>query len=428
MRPSHSIAWIILSIILTFTFNSCKDSNEINEPELKFELAQNPISFEAKGQEIKVQLTANTEWSIENIPSWLAIEPTSGSQSTEIIITCEPNESMDKKNANILFVSTEKNIECKISQAGITREDLLGLGGLSGTRIISADYKLGPDNKERIYDLKYSQLYINPLLKDKVFLGAMIDSKMKSNGDVTVFSDYKLYPITVISTTAYQIGDSTFIPSIAAQEEYAQRVIDSKPKQIESFSSSSTEFHSYRQLHLIGMGNIGIKLDEVMNGESYQEKEMGKKNGLIFSYYLSVFSIIMDLPENGRVTEDILKAEDFPNQSLAYIDKISYGRMGMLIVESDNEIPLMRSIVNRIKSGETLTEEEKIIANEIKACHVFFDKNNKIHVENGQADVIKAYSERGNNKYMYDVYPISCGMLNYFELSTEHPSFSFKLP
>ena len=40
---------------------------------------------------------------------------------------------------------------------------------------------------------------------------------------------------------------------------------------------------------------MGVNLDEIIFSKSYKEKEMEKKNGLIYSFNQTVFSLDMDI-------------------------------------------------------------------------------------------------------------------------------------
>lgn len=135
----------------------------------------------------------------------------------------------------------------------------------------------------------------------------------------------------------------------------------------------------------------------------------------------------MDLPEDGSITKEKLKEEDFSGQTLAYINQVSYGRIGLLIIESDDTPEQVRSVVNKISKGETLTQKDNDTLQELEAYHLYYDKSQKLHAEKGNEDVIKAYNDRIVNNTQ-DLYPISYGLANYFLNGVQHATFSLTLP
>lgn len=284
MKKLNFLLFICSFILL----NGCKDDNSENQSEIK--LSKNELSFEGKGQATNIQLTVtpDTEWSIENAPDWLRIEPLSGTQSAEITLICDPIQDMNGRDTTILMETKNKTIELKIAQAGLDRKSFPIFNRLPGSPVIDLDYKYGQDGKERIYKITNSKILTNPDIKDKIYLGALINCNLETNTKITSYSEYLLKPITVISTSiSSHVNSSTFYSSLAEQEKYAKKVLDKIPSGTElAASSSPIQFYSYRELHLIGLGNIGLKLDEILHNKSYQEEEMSKKkwSDILFLY------------------------------------------------------------------------------------------------------------------------------------------------
>ncbi len=64
-------------------------------------LSVNPdaLTFAAGGGANATTVTANCAWSIQDIPVWLSVSPTSGSESTVVGIICDPNNSTQDRSA-----------------------------------------------------------------------------------------------------------------------------------------------------------------------------------------------------------------------------------------------------------------------------------------------------------------------------------------
>ncbi|MBK8966523.1 MAG: hypothetical protein IPM36_07540 [Lewinellaceae bacterium] len=67
------------------------------------QLSVNPSSFNfsANGGSNSMNLTANCAWSIQNIPSWLMLTPTSGSANATVSVTCAPNTSQQSRSVTL---------------------------------------------------------------------------------------------------------------------------------------------------------------------------------------------------------------------------------------------------------------------------------------------------------------------------------------
>ena len=92
-------------------------------------LSVNPdaLTFASGGGANATTVTANCAWSIQNIPLWLSVTPVSGSVSTVIGITCNPNTSTQDRSA-VLSVS---------GCGGITKTITIGQFGCTNPSIPS---------------------------------------------------------------------------------------------------------------------------------------------------------------------------------------------------------------------------------------------------------------------------------------------------
>ena len=82
------------------------------------------------------------------------------------------------------------------------------------------------------------------------------------------------------------------------------------------------------------MVNLGVKLDEIMSDVSFKEKEMTRKYGLIYSFKRTFFTLDIDIPK--KLIKEELKDAD-KAKGASYVSSVGYGRVGLLIVESDTD-------------------------------------------------------------------------------------------
>jgi hypothetical protein len=230
-----------------------------------------------------------------------------------------------------------------------------------------------------------------------------------------------------VSPSSIIIGvlSKTFIPSYAAQQAYAEEVIAAKPTQNELFMADSkgADFGSHRELNLIGRSNMGVALDELLSGKSYSEQEMTKKNGFIFSFGQTMFTLAMDIFSS----ENDFNVTGSPD--IAYINAVGYGRIGMLIVETDNSLSKVKAVVRKLltDSAATLTTDETALVNEMDAWHVYYDSSLQLKADKGKADVVAAYNTQVSAN-ISAVYPCWFTVAKYSDNASEPMSFKITLP
>jgi hypothetical protein len=400
------------------------------QPVYDIALDKTEIAFENSGGNATVKLTGYGKWSAGEFPDWIAMDRTSGDGATTITITSKANNEPDGRRAEIVFVNEDdknKSATLTLSQAVGKKE--LEWSQLGFSTFDNVEYKLDANGVGRLYDFKVDELFVNPAMKEKVFMGNLVDRNLKVNTDLVEYKGYSCLPITLFPSTILSVKSATFSPSFAAQQAYAEEIIAAKPKQSERFyyNSGGVEFGSHRELNLIGRSNMGVALDEVVSGKSYREQEMAKKNGVIFSFSHKMFTLLMDNPE--QLVKESLEPGDFPIETLSYISTVSYGRVGMLIVETDNSLSKVKAVVRTLLQNDapTLTAEETALIGEIEAWHVYYDASLKLQADKGKAEIITAFKTHVEED-IHNAYPFLFTVANAFDSSMEAMSFKVSLP
>lgn len=194
--------------------------------------------------------------------------------------------------------------------------------------------------------------------------------------------------------------------------DFAREVLENIPKQNLHFSYQNEPFQydSYRHLHLLGMANMGLELDKIVAGKSYQEGEMTKRAGMIYSYCAEMFTVLMDYP--AKLINETVDDGDLPN--LAYVNSITYGKTALLIIEADCDFGTGRIVANKIMRGESLTGEETRTEEGFSVHYLYFDGDGKVQHESGRSSLIKRYVAEINNT---TIAPLSCTVNKYADNS-----------
>lgn len=267
-------------ILLPLLFISCGDDDK---PTLAYiSLDQNEITFDHSSGNAKIKLETNGAWQTSNIPNWIILDHTEGSTSTEITITALKNETAEPRDTEIYFLRDNKKAVLIIHQLKMEKE--FSWSRLRFSWFENVNFVPGKNKDERIYSFSTGSLFINPDantdIKEKIFLGNLINRNLEKNTDVSVYKGYTFNPITVSTPNlSVDVESQTFIPSKSNLDAYANLILSKKPTANEFFASDGTGviYNSHRELNLIGLGNMGINLDEMIYKKSYREQEMVKK-------------------------------------------------------------------------------------------------------------------------------------------------------
>lgn len=392
----------------------------LKDSDTYLKLEQEKIEIGVDQTYFSMELIANKEWKVKEIPYWFSVSPTSGTGSEKISIHVKENIEPESREFYLEFLSENEKTGVTIQQLAdidYLRIPSMGTFNHSGFSMTgSGDYKI-----------EVTELFMNPAISKKVYLGNLISNKATSHSEIPEFTGYTFNPIT-ISTGAAISGDiaKTYIPSLEEQDAFAKSIIARKPTQNRLFiaDKGSTQFYSLNQLRAIGLANMGLKLDEILTGEGYENTEMKKNNGVIYSYRRSLFSLDMDLPH--RPVKEEIKPEDLA-KGVSIVASVDYGRVGLLIIQSDYRAHRINAAVDKVLGDIALTEDDMDVIKLSDFTHIYFDNDNNVQVQKGQQEVIDAYK----TKMMDDKdnwYPISFQAFDYTENMMSTFTFSFHVP
>lgn len=389
---------------LLFSFLiSCNNHNE--EDVFFFSLSESTINADCIKTVKTIQVSAsNQNWTINelSLPEWCNVERKSIS-SDDVTVTILPNHKLQAREVTITFICNNNILPLYIFQKGAEKDSSLDLHSFTVNTFLESN-KIDDNN----YRIIASELYINPTIKEKIFHGNLIDNSITNIYGIKDFNKYSYNPITISS---FSNGHVYYIESVQPSSYNTNKLYseikNSLPDQNLSFiyQSAPIRYNSYKHLNLLGVGNLGIKLDEVMTGKSYLTSEMENKTGLIYNYCNILFNTTIDLPRN--LISDAITAEE--KEKLSYINNIKYGRMAFLIIETDYDYQTSISVIAKIMKRSKLSSQEEEVKNSITAYYFFFNNDGNINVDSG-LDVIGKYVSEINNQ---PIIPLSFSINKY---------------
>lgn len=412
--------YLLLNTIFLF---SCNNEENIIDPFINID--KNILSIDGSGGKERINISSNIHWTVDEVPNWCVIvqedrEKDNGSIEINIL----PNESDDIREAKIKISSVPLEIYILITQDARKQEDKIEWNTFPVNSFNKIEYTIGNNGIERTYNITGKELFINKTIGSKIFLGNLIKNELASVTDIKDYNEYTYLPITIGCFVKGKAFDRVIRPSAKELNDFADDIISFLPNQNLQFNynSSPITYTSYRQLHLLGKGNIGVNLDELISGYPYQNKGIAHKTGYIFSYNMKLFDITTDIPE--RIIEEDIVDESILS-SLSYISSISYGKTAFLIVESTANESEIKNIVEKILKKQTLEVREESIINNAVSYYLHFNNKKEISIETGKIDIINKYFESINKE---PVIPLTFSALNYENHSISKLNFQIYLP
>lgn len=120
---------------------------------------------------------------------------------------------------------------------------------------------------------------------------------------------------------------------------------------------------------------------------------MGKRTGFFYNYSWELFTIMMDYPD--KLINETISEEQLPDMS--YIAHMTFGRMSLLFVETDQEYTKAISVVDKIIKKEELSADDILVKNDLLAYYMYFDNSNNVQTVKGGDELIGRFvSEIGS--------------------------------
>lgn len=409
-----------LLIITISTLISC--DNEVPNMKPYIQLSQNELTIGSSGDSKNVYVISNCNWVVTNTPDWCLININKDVEKPYIEIIVTPNEEQAIRNATIKITDSIVEENLTITQASDTSVQQINWHSFPINSITSVSYTLGSNGIERIYNISGSRLAINELTNRKVYHGNLINKTLNGLAHVIDYPKYTYNPITVGSFVNGRAFIKTISPSHQETERLSKEIAQSLPTQSLQFNySSPIKYTSYKQLNLLGNGNLGINLEKEISGHLYLEKEMDKKNGLIYSYSMALFDIVMD-NQVEIITEKITDIVLLSN--LAYVKSINYGRVAYLLIETDEHEKDVNKLIRKIFKNEALDANETSLLSKLDAYYLYFDNDLKIKVCKGKEEIIKKYINSISDS---NIIPLTFSIQSYIDHSVTNINYTVVL-
>ena len=235
-----------------------------------------------------------------------------------------------------------------------------------------------------IRETESSESVVLPELMPHIWIGNLL------TGSSVADCNYKplIYPRTPINITLTLPGtDSKKIvaPSFSTFMQYIQEQTSKGTfSQNSEFNFTKEQFSSYNELKVAFGSNVNTQVLfwGSQSGTQKEDQFITKATGLYIKFYQTSFKAIMDYPigQIASIPENLV-------DSAVYINSISFGRLGIMTLETNSAVQYSKETVNRtfnklFSSGSSsLTVEEKDFLNGCDFKIYFIGGNSSTVVE-----------------------------------------------
>ena len=204
---------------------------------------------------------------------------------------------------------------------------------------------------------------ILPMMRSKLWLGNVFKANSIADCEYVPVNGNKK-PI-VASTSLYGVPPTTIErPSLSSFHRYLNDIIEDGNLQLNEESNFAiTQFGSYNELKRIFGSNVNTNylLFEKDKNSGEEELHIQAATGICVKFYQTSFKVFMDNPDPDYMPNI---SQDVRNSSV-YVNSITYGRLGILTMETNYAVDSAVSYTNKIiksvlfKKDVNFTKEEK---------------------------------------------------------------------
>lgn len=183
---------------------------------------------------------------------------------------------------------------------------------------------------------------------NQIYPGALLKGGSIETGRYVPLSN-KVDPITIsCSFPAKWASAQIQRPSLSSFRNTVSQIMNNNGMsgtQLSSFSYELTQFTYIDELKLSFGSNISIK--EIFDVDvNYNKGKITRKSGLIVKFIQKNFTVDMDLPEDGNLLANNAELNSIDKYSPLYISSVTYGRIGIITMDSYSSIDSVRMAVN----------------------------------------------------------------------------------
>lgn len=295
--------------------------------------------------------------------------------ASSLLYSCETDFS--ETNSDVLSL-LPKYPETEIVIGNHNYVNNMALEGLyndsqATTRTVTTRDSIWSQGFGKTVKVQSDESIVMPHLQRYIYPGSLLQGNSIVDMNYKPITTAQIKPITVsVSFSANNISATIEHPSLSATRQFISDVVrqNGVGEQRSSFEYTVNRFTSYHELKVAFGSNVntGALFWKSSSSTSSEEHKISKNTGLYVKFVERNFTLDMDLPQ-GSIIEGSLSQEETGGYSPVYVSSITYGRIGILTIETNESSDYASSVINEafqkifVSKSSSLTSEEKRILN-----------------------------------------------------------------
>lgn len=190
------------------------------------------------------------------------------------------------------------------------------------------------------YTVETKEQAVLPEFEEVIYPGSLIKGSSVDGGTFDPIVGYTRKPISVgLSLVGKNVTGTIDWPSWTSTINFVNTALQSgiSGKQLSSFSFDMQQITTYNEMKLTFGANVSVGsiFSVGVNGTS---NKIRKKFGLTAKFVQKNFTLNMDIPRDGQLITGTIDPTLAGQWSPLYVNSITYGRMGVVLIESDDNI------------------------------------------------------------------------------------------
>ena len=320
-----------------------------------------------------------------------------------ILASCRKNEAIltPQTTFNGKFADPVIDINIAGSPSAYTGQsikNILDQKKLSGADIYKDSLWANDFGRTLFVETDEIALMKNSAYERYIYAGSLLQGNSIADLNFSPIAEFQssVKPVTAsVSFQATKVSGTITNPSLSANRNFISNIL-AQPgigNQVAGFSYSLEKFTAYDELKLAFGSNVktGTLFGSKTSGSSQTIDKISRRSGLYAKFIQKNFTLDLDIPADGRLMNDNVDMNALNQKFPTYVSSITYGRMGIMAIESDYSYEELNNAYNSafkalfVSGSSSATEQEKRIIDEssMKIYIIGADGNDAVETVNG---------------------------------------------
>ncbi|MGN7990488.1 thiol-activated cytolysin family protein [Pedobacter sp. 22226] len=320
-----------------------------------------------------------------------------------ILASCRKNETtlIPQSTFSGKFADPVIDINIEGSSSAYTSQsikNILDQKKLSGADIYKDSLWANDFGRTLFVETDEIALMKNSAYERYIYAASLLQGNSIADLNFTPISEFQssVKPVTAsVSFQAKRVSGVITNPSLSATRNFVTNILAQNDigSQVAGFSYSLEKFSAYDELKLAFGSNVktGTLFGRKTSNSTETIDKISKRTGIYAKFIQKNFTLDLDIPADGKLMNDNVDLNALNQKTPTYVSSITYGRMGIMAIESDYSYEAVNNAYNSafkalfVSGSSSTTEEEKRIIDEssMKIYIIGADGSDAVETVNG---------------------------------------------